>query len=91
MRTRIVIGVALLASAIMALCPPYVVAYATGSGEDGRHVVTVIRYVEAWNDPTVRGFGESATLDYSLLGMQLGLVWAAAGAVILVFSRKKTL
>ena len=85
MKTRTVVGIALLVSAVMALCPPYVVVWTTESGK----VTKVVRYVEVWNDPTVRGFGESATLNYSLFDLQLGLVWAAAGAVILLSPKKK--
>jgi hypothetical protein len=89
MRTRIVIGVAVLMSALMALCPPYEVFYAVGSGEDGRQVINVIRYETLWNDPTTKGLGESARFAYVLFSWQLGLVWAAAGAVILLIRKRK--
>ena len=79
----------MLVSALMALCPPYEVFYSVGSGEDGRRVINVIRYETLWNDPTTKGFGESARFAYRLFGWQLGVVWAAAGAVILLVRKRK--
>lgn len=83
------IGIAVLISAIMALCPPYVVSYAAGSEEDGRKVINVIRYETLWNDPTTPGWGESARFDYAGFGFQLGTVWVAAGAVVLLIRKRK--